>query len=186
MYAEAWYRSPEIWDFISGVSYCVARHHCSWVIQLGWVLPTSRGQSTWSYDTRLKCVWHEVDDKRYHWYLCFGPSVCNVFSIHGIAARHVTSSLRSTAADHQTARVYSIMFYSRPKRSGLVPGYPQSIYAFKYFGKTKAAIKTSTEYELVQAERPKLCQPRTPLAIDTRMPHIWHHTDRHKQREGVT
>ena len=33
----------------------------------------------------------------------YGPiCVRIVFSIHGIAARHVTSSLRSTAADHQT------------------------------------------------------------------------------------
>ena len=33
-------------------------------------------------------------------------------------------------------------------------------------------------YELVRAKRPKLCQPWIPLAISTRMSHVWHHTDR--------
>ena len=40
-------------------------------------------------------------------------------------------------------------------------------------------------YEVVQAERPKLCQPRMPLAISTRMSHIWYHTDGHEQRKRV-
>ena len=40
------YWSPEIWGFISGDSYWVALHHLSSVVQLGWVLVASRGQST--------------------------------------------------------------------------------------------------------------------------------------------
>ena len=45
--ARYWFRY--IYGFISGVSYCVARRHCSWVVYLRWVCLTSRCESDKPY-----------------------------------------------------------------------------------------------------------------------------------------
>lgn len=108
---------------------------------------------------------------------------CRIARVHQQPANSLFGAQHSTVCDMCTTAVYYFCC--------CCCCWPAALTACNvaFWRKTSSSLRQVyySMYELVQAYYPNFCQPRRmPIAMSTRLSHIWYHTERTEQRKRVT